>query len=111
MTAAVDQGSDKGKYTLNIMKPRTPIYGLIAEFDNPTDLVAAARSVHDYGYRNVDAYSPFPIHELDEAMGIHNRLPLLVLGGGIAGCIGGYLLQYWTAVIDYPIHYRRSSSA
>jgi hypothetical protein len=86
------------------MKSRTPIYGLIAEFDNPTDLVAAARRVHDYGYRNIDAYSPFPIHELDEAMGIHNRLPLLVLCGGLAGCVGGYLLQYWTTVIDYPIH-------
>lgn len=86
------------------MKPRTPIYGLIAEFDNPTDLVAAAQRTHDYGYTKTDAYSPFPIHELDEAMGIRNRLPVLVLCGGIAGGIGGYLLQYWTSVIDYPIY-------
>jgi hypothetical protein len=86
------------------MKPRTSIYGLIAEFDNPTDLVAAAQSIHDYGYRKVDAYSPFPIHELDEALHIRNRLPLLVLCGGLAGCAGGYLLQYWTSVIEYPIN-------
>jgi hypothetical protein len=85
------------------MKPRTPIYGLIAEFDNPTDLVAATQRVHDYGYKDIDAYSPFPIHELDDAMRIHNRLPFLVLCGGVVGCIGGYVFQYWAAVIDYPI--------
>lgn len=86
------------------MKPRTPIYGLIAEFDNPTDLVTAAQRVHDQGYRRMDAYSPFPIHELDEAMDIRNRLPLLVLCGGVVGCLGGYLLQYWVSVIDYPLN-------
>jgi hypothetical protein len=87
------------------MKPRTSIYGLLAEFDNPTDLVAAAQQVHDYGYRRMDAYSPYPIEELSEAMDLHgNRLPLLVLCGGILGCIGGYLLQYWTSAIDYPIN-------
>jgi hypothetical protein len=53
----------------------------------------------------MDAYSPYPIEELSEAMDLHaNRLPLLVLCGGILGCIGGYLLQYWTSAIDYPIN-------
>ena len=87
------------------MKSRPGVYGLIAEFDNPTALVAAARRVHDYGYTKMDAYSPYPIEELHEALGHHgNRLPLLVLCGGILGGIGGYLLQYYTAAIDYPIH-------
>ena len=87
------------------MKFRHPIYGLLAEFDNPSDLVAAAQRVRDYGYTKMDAYSPYPMHELDEALGIHDRrLPLLVLCGGIAGCLGGYLLQYWTSVVDYPIN-------
>jgi hypothetical protein len=86
------------------MKRRRPIYGLLAEFDNPTDLVAAAQRVHDYGYKKMDAYSPYPIEELHEAMGMHgNQLPLLVLCGGILGGLGGYFMQYWMAVIDYPI--------
>src|SRR5262249_44069602 len=87
------------------MKHRPPIYGLLAEFDNPTDLVAAAQRVHDHGYRKMDAYSPYPIEELHEAMGIHgNQLPLVVLCGGILGGLGGYFMQYWMVVIDYPIH-------
>lgn len=86
------------------MKPKTPIYGLMAEFDNPTDLVAAAQRVHDYGYKRIDAYSPYPIEELHEAMGLHGtKLPFLVLCGGILGGLAGYLLQYWTSVVDYPI--------
>ena len=57
------------------------------------------------GYRRIDAYSPFPIEELHEALGMHhNRLPLIVLIGGLIGCIGGYLLQYWAAGIAYPLN-------
>jgi hypothetical protein len=53
----------------------------------------------------MDAYSPFPIEELHEALGGHHtRLPLIVLIGGLIGCIGGYLLQYWVAAIAYPIN-------
>ena len=86
------------------MKDRTPVFGLIAEFDSPTELVAAAHRVHEQGCTKVDAYSPFPIHELDEALKISNHLPFLVLCGGITGCLGGYFLQYWISVIDYPIN-------
>ena len=87
------------------MKRRRPIYGLLAEFDNPTDLVAAAQRVHDYGYKKMDAYSPYPIEELHEAMGMHgNQLPLLVLCGGILGGLGGYFMQYYIEVIDYPLN-------
>jgi len=86
-----------------IERPR--IYGLIAEFDNPNDLVAAAHKAREAGYRNMDGYSPFPIEELAEALGFHyNRLPLLVLVGGIIGGIAGYALQYWTSVVAYPLN-------
>ena len=86
-----------------IERPR--LYGLIAEFDNPSDLVAAAHSVREAGYKKMDAYSPFPIEELAEALGFHyNRLPLLVLIGGIAGGVAGFALQYWTSVVAYPIN-------
>ena len=81
------------------------IYGLIAEFDEPNALVAAASRAHREGYRRMDAYSPFPIEELHEALGAHHsRLPLIVLIGGMVGCIGGFLLQYWASAIAYPIN-------
>ena len=84
---------------------RTPIYGIMAEFDSPSDLVAAARRTYEAGYQRIDAYSPFPIEELAEAIGFHhNAVPLVVLIGGLVGCVSGYLLQYWIAVITYPIN-------
>lgn len=84
---------------------RPPIYGLMAEFDSPTDLVVAARSAYEAGYRKMDAYSPFPIEEAAEAIGFHHtRLPLVVLVGGILGCVGGYGLQYWISALDYPLN-------
>lgn len=87
------------------MKKKPDLYGLMAEFDDPSAIVAAARHAYDEGYRKMNAYSPFPIEELAEAIGFHsNRLPLIVLIGGILGGIGGYALQYYTAVMDYPIN-------
>jgi hypothetical protein len=82
---------------------RFPIYGLMAEFDSAKDLVAAARATHSAGYKKIDAYSPFPVEELAEAIGFHkNGVPLVTLIGGIIGGLTGYLLQYWVAVINYP---------
>ena len=82
-----------------------PSYGLIAEFDNATALVSAARAAREKGYRKLDAYSPFPIEELSDALGLHhNRLPLIVLIGGIAGAITGFLLQYYITVWAFPLN-------
>jgi len=84
---------------------RPPIYGLMAEFPDPGSVVAAARRVREAGYRKVDAFSPYPIEELSEALELdRSRLPLLVLIGGAAGLIGGYGLQYWVSVIAYPLN-------
>ena len=89
-------------------KPPPPpprVYGLMAEFQDPSDVVAAARAVRAEGYRKVDAYSPFPIEELSEALGFHRSwLPPLVLLGGVAGAVGGFGLQYWASVIEYPMN-------
>ena len=83
----------------------TPIYGIMAEFDSATALVAAARRTHEAGYRKIDAYSPFPVEELAEAIGFHkNRVALVTLIGAIIGGLSGYCLQYWIAVISYPIN-------
>ncbi len=82
-----------------------PVYGLIAEFDNPDDLLAAAHRAHAEGYRGMDAFSPMPIEGLAEAVGFERtNLPLAVLIGGFCGCIGGFLLQYYPSVIDYPLN-------
>jgi len=81
------------------------VYGVLAEFDDPNALVAATTRAYREGYRRMDAYSPFPIEELHEALGGHHtRLPLVVLIGGILGGVGGYALQYWTQAIAYPIN-------
>jgi hypothetical protein len=82
-----------------------PIYGVMAEFDSPTALVAAARAAYDRGFRKLDAYSPFPIEELSDVLHLHkNRLPLIVLLGGLLGGATGYLLQYWVTVVYFPIN-------
>ena len=81
------------------------IHGLMAEFDNPTDLVEAANRARLAGYTSMDAYSPFPIEELNDALGLKkNPLPLIVLLGGIFGGGGGYFLEYWTQVIAWPMN-------
>ena len=87
-------------------EPQTDvIHGLMAEFDNPTDLVEAANRARLAGYTSMDAYTPFPIEELNEALGLKaNRLPLITLLGGIFGGIGGYGLQYWTQAITWPMN-------
>src|ERR1700689_1864241 len=78
---------------------------MMAEFDSPTQLVDAAHRTHQAGYQRIDAYSPFPVEGLAEAIGFHsNRVPLVVLIGGLIGGLSGYALQYWVSVISYPIN-------
>ena len=84
---------------------RPGLYGLMAEFSEPAAVVAAARKVHEAGYRKVDAFSPYPVEALTEALALpRSRLPLFVLLGGIAGLAAGYGLEYWASVIEYPMN-------
>ena len=85
---------------------QTPaIHGLMAEFDSPSALVEAAEKTRLAGYRNIDAYSPIPIEELNEALGLRRtRLPVLVFLGGLMGGLGGYSLQVWTQTMAYPMN-------
>jgi hypothetical protein len=81
------------------------LHGLMAEFGAPGDLVRAARQVHAAGYRKVDAYTPYPIEEVLDALHLHEtRVPLIVLAGGLFGLAGGWALQYWISVIDFPMN-------
>jgi hypothetical protein len=83
----------------------TRLYGLLAEFPNPDELVRAARQTREAGYRRFDAYSPMPIEGLAEAIGFtRTRMPLVVLIGGILGGAAGYLLQYWVSTTAYPLN-------
>ena len=79
------------------------LYGVLAEYDTPGELIEAARKVRDAGYTQFDCFSPFPVHGIDEAMGIKRTiLPLLIFGGGFAGTLGGVFLQWWMNAYDWP---------
>ena len=81
------------------------LYGVLAEFASADGLLAATRKAREAGYVRVEAYSPFPIEGLAEAAGFRsNRVPLLVLIGGVLGAIGGYFMQWYSAVVSYPIN-------
>jgi hypothetical protein len=78
-------------------KEKTPVYGLMAEFPSAAALLQAAGRAYGEGYRRIDAYSPFPVHGLAEAMGHHDKkVQRTVLLGGIAGALAGLTLCYWT---------------
>ena len=80
------------------------LYGLMAEFENPGDLVAATREAREAGYRKLDAYTPYPIEALTEALDNHHqKLPPLLLVGGILRGLLVYALCYWSSVISYPL--------
>jgi hypothetical protein len=81
------------------------LYGLVAEFSTPETLLAAANRTREAGYRRIDAYAPFPVHGLSEAIGFHrSRLPLVVLLGGICGGCGAFFMEWFSATIHYPLN-------
>jgi hypothetical protein len=81
------------------------LHGYIAEFERAEDVLDAARRTYDAGYRKVDAYSPFPVDGLPEALGFHDHwVPLIMLIGGLIGCIGGFSFLYYCTVVSYPLN-------
>jgi hypothetical protein len=81
-----------------------PIHGIMAEFATPADIYHASEKVRDAGYTRWDAYSPFPIHGMEEAMGVkRTQLPALVAVIGLSGAGLGFLMQSWMSAVDYPM--------
>ena len=87
------------------MMERGELHGLIAVFDNPDALLAAAKKTYASGYRKIDAYTPIPVHHLGEAIGFKPKvLPWIVLFGGLFGAGLGLFMQYYIHVVDYPLN-------
>jgi Protein of unknown function (DUF3341) len=81
------------------------LFGVMGEFSTPEELVAATKKAREAGYKHVEAYSPFPVEGLAEAVGFRwTAVPLLTLIGGIGGGLTGFGLQYWVAAITYPLN-------
>lgn len=90
---------------MNDHRSSTKLFGLMVSFDDPESLLAAAKAAREAGYRRIDAYSPYPVEGLSEAMELRTtRLPWIVLLGGIIGAGGGYFMQFYASVIDYPLN-------
>lgn len=81
------------------------LYGIMAEFESAEQLIEASKKTYEFGYRKLDAYTPYPIEELPEVVGFKKpRLPLIVLIGAILGAVAGFGMQYYAAVISYPLN-------
>ena len=98
------QGTKRARITGTDAMEKSGLYGIMAEFDSADNIREAAQRAYAVGYRRLDAYTPFPVEGLSDAIGFrHSGVPLLVFFGGIFGALAGYFLQYWINVIDYPI--------
>jgi Protein of unknown function (DUF3341) len=87
------------------MEHRAHTYGVVAEFETAEQLIQAAERTRLAGYRRFEAYAPFPVEGLSEAMALkRNAVPLITLIGGLAGGLGGFFFQYWVSVIAYPVN-------
>ncbi len=83
---------------------QTELFGVLAEFKSPAEIYHACEKVRDAGYDNWDAHTPFPVHGLDDAMGLsRSKVPFIALVGGLTGCGAALLLQWWTSAVDYKL--------
>lgn len=87
------------------MRPRTPIYGVMAEFETAEQVLAATRRARQEGYVQMDAYTPYPVEGLPEELGIRRtRVPFVVLTAGLVGAATGFFMQWWSMAVDYPFN-------
>ena len=87
------------------MQQHPDLYGVMGEFSTPEELLLAVKRVREAGYGRFDAFAPFPVEGLSEALGLkRNLVPAITLLGGLAGGVGGFCFQYWVAAITYPLN-------
>ena len=90
---------------LNLFLKPKPIRGVLALYADPDSLLAAAAQTREHGYQNVDAYTPYPVHGLSEALGIRKSwVPFVTLVMGLTGAILGLTFEIWTSAVDWPIN-------
>ena len=79
--------------------------GVIGFFNSPDALIEATRKTRDAGYLHFDAFTPYPVHGLDDAQGLKRSfLPFVTFAAGITGCALAFILQYWTSAVDWPLN-------
>jgi hypothetical protein len=87
------------------MTTRPPIYGLLAEFEHPGDLLAAVGAARTDGFTKLDAFTPFPVEGLAAALGFRRTsVPMVIFIGGLIGCLGGFFMQWFASVVHYPLN-------
>jgi len=85
-------------------KDKQKLFGILAEFANPGELLKAAEKIRDHGFQKWDTHTPFPVHGMDRAMGLGNsKLGILVLFSSMFGATGAFAIQWWSASIIYPL--------
>jgi hypothetical protein len=81
------------------------VFGLMAEFQTPQEILRATRRAREIGYRDMDAYSPYPVEGLADELGMRRtRVPFVVLMGALVGTVAGFFMQYWSMAVDYPFN-------
>jgi hypothetical protein len=84
--------------------PSDKPFAMVGYFETPAALFHTCEALRDAGYKKFDAHTPFPVHGLDRAMGVRpSRLPWIVLAMGLLGGASGFVLQWWTGAVDYPL--------
>lgn len=87
------------------MTVRTPFFGLMAEFETAEQVLAATRRAREAGYRDMDAYTPYPVEGLASELGLRRTsVPFVVLMAGLIGAAAGFFMQFWTMAVDYPFN-------
>lgn len=90
---------------MSMAQANNKLYGIVAEFNEPEEIVDAANKAREAGYKQMDAYTPFPVHHLDDALGFRpTRLGWVVLFAGIVGALSGFFLQWYSNVVFYPLN-------
>jgi hypothetical protein len=104
MTSIPASAGRRAEKTVFVTESGKEVWGILAKFDTPAAIYHAAEKVRDAGYAKWDTYTPFPVHGMEEAMGVkRTKLPIMSFAGAMIGAGLGYLMQYWMSAVDYQM--------